>query len=200
MILTRAFRRRMYRGGRPHRLARALNRISALQFGAGFLAPRTWVTLEVTGRRSGHTVLCPLVVTTYQGERYLVSMLGQGANWVANVRAAGGDATLRHGRREQVRLVEVDVAQRAPILRRFLAVAPGARPHMPVDRHAPLTEFERIAADYPVFRVTAASRTRSAALHRSLRPLPRRPPAEKVPVRAAVRTLSGGHAGPMTLA
>jgi hypothetical protein len=90
-------------------------------------------------------------------------MLGQGANWVANVRAAGGDAVLRHGRREQVRLVEVDAALRAPILRRFLAIAPGACPHMPVDRHAPITEFERIAADYPVFRVTAASRAYATA-------------------------------------
>lgn len=154
MILTRDFRRRMYRGGRPNRLARALNRLSALQFAAGFLAPSNWVTLEVPGRRTGRTVHCPLVVTGYQGERYLVAMLGQGANWVANVRAADGVAVLRHGRCEPVRLVEIDPAQRAPILRRFLAVAPGARPHIPVDRHAPLSDFERIAADYPVFRVT----------------------------------------------
>ena len=34
-----------------------------------------------------------------------------------------------------------------------LQVAPGARPHLPVDRTAPLTEFARIAADYPVFRI-----------------------------------------------
>lgn len=149
--------RRMYRGGHPNRLARVLNRMSALQFGAGFLSPRTWVTLEVTGRRSGNTVSCPLAVTVLRGERYLVSMLGGGANWVANVRAAGGAAVLRHGRREPVRLVEIDPAERAPVLRRFLAIAPGARPHLPVDRHAPLAEFERIAAGYPVFRVTAPS-------------------------------------------
>jgi hypothetical protein len=35
------------------------------------------------------------------------------------------------------------------------AVAPGARPHLPVDRRAPLEEFERIAGQIPVFRVTA---------------------------------------------
>jgi hypothetical protein len=39
--------------------------------------------------------------------------------------------------------------------RRYLQVAPGTRPHMPVDRTAPLTEFARIAADYPVFRIYA---------------------------------------------
>jgi len=157
MLVSNAMRRRMYRGGRPSRLARALNRVSALQFGSGILAPSGWVTLEVTGRRSGHTVVCPLVVTGYEGERYLVSMLGERANWVANVRAAGGDVVLRHRRRERVRLVEVAPGERAPILRRFLAVAPGARPHVPVDRHAPPAEFEAIAADYPVFRVTPRS-------------------------------------------
>jgi len=63
----------MYRSGRPNWPARVLNRISAGQFGSGFLAPDTWVTLEVIGRRSGQTVACPLVVTVDGGNRYLVS-------------------------------------------------------------------------------------------------------------------------------
>jgi hypothetical protein len=39
---------------------------------------------------------------------------------------------------------------------RYLAamLGRGARPHIPVDRHAPLTAFESIAAQIPVFRVT----------------------------------------------
>jgi hypothetical protein len=40
-------------------------------------------------------------------------------------------------------------------LRRYLKVVPGARPHLAVDRHAPLEEFERIADQYPVFHVTS---------------------------------------------
>jgi hypothetical protein len=52
-----------------------------------------------------------------------------------------------------VSLVEVDPALRAPILRRYVALAPGARPHIPVDRRAPLHDFEAIAADYPVYRI-----------------------------------------------
>jgi len=81
-------------------------------------------------------------------------MLGE-VNWVRNVRAAGGSAVLRHGRREQVRLVEVPADSRAPVLRRYLAVAPGGRPHIPVDRRAPLEEFQKVAAQFPVFRITA---------------------------------------------
>lgn len=142
----------MYRTGRPNGLARFLNGLSARQYAAG-LAPGHWVTLEVPGRRTGRTVSVPLVVADHDGGRYLVAMLGERANWVANVRAAGGRAVLRHGRREPVRLVEVPVADRPPILRRHLALAPGARAHVPVDRHAPLAEFARVAAGLPVFRI-----------------------------------------------
>ena len=44
----------------------------------------------------------------------------------------------------------------APVLRRYLQLAPGARAHFPVDRHAALQEFEPIADRYPVFRICAA--------------------------------------------
>ena len=115
------------------------------------------MTLEVRGRRSGQVISLPLVVADLAGERYLVSMLGNDASWVRNVRAAGGLAVLHRGERRTVRLVEVELGHRAPILKRYLAVAPGARPHLPVDRHAPLEEFERIADQYPVFRITPAS-------------------------------------------
>jgi hypothetical protein len=83
-------------------------------------------------------------------------MLGKDANWVRNLRAADGRAVLRHGHREAVRLEAVDPSARAPILRRYLALAPGARAHIPVDRRAPLEQFEQIAAQIPVFRITAA--------------------------------------------
>ncbi|PPA59194.1 nitroreductase/quinone reductase family protein [Micromonospora chalcea] len=145
----------MYRGGRPSRPARMLNGLAAWQYGLG-LAPRHWMTMEVPGRRTGRTISVPIVVADHDGERYVVSMLGEKANWVANVRAAGGRVVLRRRRREPVRLVEVPVAQRPPILRRHLALAPGARPHAPVDRHAPLDDFARVAAGIPVFRIVAA--------------------------------------------
>ncbi|HEX5995515.1 MAG TPA: nitroreductase/quinone reductase family protein [Jiangellales bacterium] len=134
-----------------------MNRLSAIHFSTGLLAPDHWVTLEVPGRRTGRPISFPLVVADYEGDRYLVAMLGPGTNWVRNVRAAGGRAVLRHRRREAVRLEEVDPDARAPILRRYLALAPGARAHVPVDRRARLEEFGRIAAQFPVFRITADS-------------------------------------------
>ncbi|MES5819826.1 nitroreductase/quinone reductase family protein [Streptomyces sp. RG80] len=143
----------MYGGGRPNRVARALNRLAAAQYAVG-LAPRYCVTLEVPGRRTGRYVSFPLVVAEHEGERYLVAMLGEKANWVRNVRAAGGRVTLRRGRRTEVRLVEVDPADRAPVLKAYLRRAPGARAHVPVDRLAPVEEFARVADRFPVFRVT----------------------------------------------
>jgi hypothetical protein len=95
----------------------------------------------------------PLVMVAIAGERYLVSMLGEDVNWVKNARAAGGNVTLRHGRREQVRLEEVPPERRAPVIKLYLQRAPGARPHLPIDKDAPLAEFERVAPQFPVFRV-----------------------------------------------
>ena len=92
-------------------------------------------------------------MTVMAGERCLISMLSEEANWVKNVRAAGGRAVLRHGITERVRLEEVDVSQRAPILKAYVQIAPGARPHMPVTKDAPISEFENLAAQYPVFSV-----------------------------------------------
>jgi hypothetical protein len=96
------------------------------------------------------------VVGSYAGERYLVSMLGEESAWVLNARAADGIATIHHGRRRPIVLREVPAGQRAPILKAYLQRAPGARPHVPVLPTAPLPEFERIAARYPVFRITEA--------------------------------------------
>ena len=149
-------KRWLYRGDRPHGLASVANRVQAVAASAG-LPPRRLVTLEVRGRRTGRLLSFPVVVADYLGERYLVAMLGENANWIRNVRAAKGRVVLRHGRREAVRLEEVDASARAPILQRYLQVAPGARPHIRLDPRAPLVEFERIAAQYPVFRVLADS-------------------------------------------
>lgn len=143
-----------YGGDRPHWSARLQNWSAALAFAAGIL-PRRAAALEIRGRRTGRAISIPVVITDYEGERYLVSMLGKNPNWVRNLKAASSWAVLCHGRREAIHLEEVDPSVRAPILRRYLQVAPGARPHIAVDRRAPLTEFERIARDYPVFRVNA---------------------------------------------
>jgi hypothetical protein len=150
--ISTALLRWMYRGGHPNQLAKILNKGGALFNLLGIL-PDYSVTLEVAGRRSGKLISFPLVMIVMSGKRYLVSMLGCNTNWIQNVKAAGSVATLRHGRNEKVFLKEVDVNQRAPILKAYLQIAPGARPHIPVDKDAPISEFEKIASEYPIFKL-----------------------------------------------
>lgn len=149
-------KRWLYRGGRPGRIAAVFNSGSAMLHKLG-IAPNYLVTLEVAGRRSGRTVSLPLVMAVVEGERYLVSMLGAEADWVRNAKAAGGNVTLRHGRSEKVHLEELPTDQRAPVLKAYLKRAPGARPHVPVDKDAPLSDFQAVAARFPVFRVVPLS-------------------------------------------
>jgi deazaflavin-dependent oxidoreductase (nitroreductase family) len=117
------------------------------------IASNYLVTLEVSGRKSGRTFSLPMVMAVVDGQRYLVSMLGDNVQWVHNVRAAGGRAVLRSSGREGIQLEEIPTDQRAHILKAYLQRAPGARPHMPVNKDAALGEFEKVAAAFPVFRV-----------------------------------------------
>lgn len=150
--ISSRLKRWMYRGNRPNGVARFLNWINEVVASLG-ITPNYMETLEVVGRKSGKVISFPVAIALLDGQRYLVSMLGEDVQWVRNVRAAGGKATLRSGKREEIQLEEVAVEARSHILKAYLKRAPGARPHIPVHKDAPLTEFEKIAAQFPVFKV-----------------------------------------------
>jgi len=145
-------KRWLYRGNRPNWIAQILNKGWTFIHSSG-IAPNYLVTLEVIGRKSGQIIALPVVVALVDGQRYLVSMLGNEAQWVLNVRAANGKAYIRSGRRIEVMMEEVPIEQRPPILKAYLQRAPGARPHIPVNKNAPLAEFEKVAALFPAFRI-----------------------------------------------
>lgn len=145
-------KRWLYKGNRPNWIAKFINHGYAALHSAG-LFPNYMVTLEVTGRQSQKAIRFPLAMVTVNRERYLVSMLGKDANWVLNLKANEGKARLIHGIQEEVILEEVNIAERAPIIKAYLQIAPGARPHIPINKNAPLEEFEKISAEYPVFKV-----------------------------------------------
>lgn len=113
--------------------------------------------LTVPGRRSGAPRSTPISVVTLDGERYIVSAFSD-ADWVKNVRATDG-ASLRRGRRaEVVRLVELPMEERDPVLRAFLQQVPGGV------RFFESPEPDAVVASagrYPVFRVEAAAFTSS---------------------------------------
>jgi hypothetical protein len=96
------------------------------------------VTLEVSGRKSGRIVSLPLVMVVVDGQRYLVSMLGDNVQWSTTYGQPVEERFSGSGGREEIQLEEVPTDQRAPILMAYLQRAPGARPHVPVNKNAAL--------------------------------------------------------------
>jgi hypothetical protein len=144
--------RYFYRKWRPTRFGRLWAQAYAWMSAHGFLPP-ILTTLQVKDRRNGRLRSTVLAVGTYEGERYLVSMLGAQSEWVQNVRAADGRVFLRRGRASPVTLTEIPVDERAPILKAWCQIATSGRRHLPVPYDAPVSAFNAIAADYPVFRI-----------------------------------------------
>jgi hypothetical protein len=145
-----------YRDWRPTRLGRIWNRAYAWVSGLG-LTTEILLTLQVKDRSSGRLCSTILVVAVHQGQRYLVSMLGDGSEWVRNVRASGGEAFIKRGRSRPAKLTEIPPEERAPILKAWCQVATSGRRHLPVPHDAPVYAFEAIATDYPVFRIDPAT-------------------------------------------
>lgn len=127
------------------------------------LAPRDAVTLQVRGRRTGRPRRIPILVTRHEGVDYLVALAGQ-SQWVRNVRAAGGEAILRRRGTRRVRLEEVPVAQRAPVLAAYLeagrrrggasAAREQAKWYFGLEQPPTPERLAELAPRYPVFRVT----------------------------------------------
>jgi deazaflavin-dependent oxidoreductase (nitroreductase family) len=81
--------------------------------------------LTVAGRRSGEPRTFPIAVLPLAGGRYIIQAYPKAA-WVANVRAAD-TVTLTRGRRSSVvRLVEVPVSERGPLLREVVETGPAS--------------------------------------------------------------------------
>lgn len=138
---------------RPGRFTKAFNKIvSALtRLGISVWGSRV---LAVRGRSSGEWRTVPVNVLTLDSERYLVAPRGT-TQWVRNLRAAGG-GELRLGRStEAFTAVELDDAEKPPVLRAYLrrwkfevgAFFEG------VDASASDETLREIAPGYPVFRL-----------------------------------------------
>ena len=139
-----------YKSGKATGLGKAFSRFWSAWASFG-LPPRRQVGLEVTGRRTGRPHTVALVIAGYEGANYLVSMLGE-CEWVKNVRASG-EAHIVSGRRRRVRLEEVPIERRAAIIKEYIRLAPGGRPHIGLDTAATLAECQRVAPNHPVFLI-----------------------------------------------
>jgi deazaflavin-dependent oxidoreductase (nitroreductase family) len=110
--------------------------------------------LTVAGRKTRQPRSTPVSIATVAGERFVVAAFPE-ADWVKNGRAAGV-ATITSGRTtEHVRLIEVPVEDRPPILRAFLEQVRGGRRFFGTSDPA---EVAAAAARFPVFRIELATR------------------------------------------
>lgn len=105
--------------------------------------------LSVPGRKSGVLRSTPVSIATVAGNRYIVAAFADAA-WVGNVRAAGRGTLGRGKAEERVRLIDLPVAERGPILRAFLEqVRGGVRFFGSSDPSVVTAAADR----YPVFRL-----------------------------------------------
>jgi deazaflavin-dependent oxidoreductase (nitroreductase family) len=83
------------------------------------------VVLTAPGRKSGKPRSTPVTPLQMGGRRYIVGTF-PGADWVANVRAADTVTLTDGGQDQQVRMVEVEPDQAAPVLRSFAEQFPSS--------------------------------------------------------------------------
>jgi deazaflavin-dependent oxidoreductase (nitroreductase family) len=110
--------------------------------------------LRVRGRTSGQWRSTPVNLLSYDAKRYLVAPRGE-TQWVRNLRVAG-EGELRVGRRvERFRAVEIEDANKVPILRAYLKrwKAEVGVFFSGVSADSPEADVRGIASDHPVFQI-----------------------------------------------
>lgn len=138
---------------RPSGADRAFGRLVAALTRAGISVLGSRV-LAVRGRTSGEWRTVPVNLLVIDGTRYLVAPRGQ-AQWVRNLRAAGG-GELRVGRRvEAFTATEVADAAKPPVIRVYLARWGWevGRFFDGLSKDASEEEILAVAPGFPVFRL-----------------------------------------------
>ena len=125
----------------------------------------SFALLTVRGRKSDRPIETPIAIFVHGGKSYLIASYGI-VNWVRNLRAAGGEATLTRIRyTEKIRAVELPPEIAAPIFRGAVRSGPpgipdpifrGYRaffvlPYLNITMDSSLEEFEREVLTHPVF-------------------------------------------------
>ncbi len=147
-------------GDRLPRWLKPANRVIGLlqRLGIAFFS---FHMLSVPGRKSGRMRTTPVSPFSLDRCGYIVSV-GQ-TDWVKNARVAGWGILARGRHRERVRLEELDLEDRKPILRAFpVAVPYGVRFLVQVGAVPPPGDpdaFEAAAQALAVFRVEPETRS-----------------------------------------
>ena len=138
---------------KPNGMTKKVNSFLGWLSGIG-IGPKKQVQLTVRGRKSGQPRTVAVNVVEYEGKRYLVAPRGT-TEWSRNALAANGEAVIKHGKPEDVRLVDVPVAERVPIIQKYVKETAIVRKEFGVEVDSPLGEYQRIAPNHPTFRIDA---------------------------------------------
>jgi deazaflavin-dependent oxidoreductase (nitroreductase family) len=84
----------------------------------------SFALLTVPGRKSGKPIETPIAIFVHEGKSYHIASYGI-VNWMRNLRAAGGAATITRRRRtEKIHAVELLPEAASPIFRESLLSGP----------------------------------------------------------------------------
>jgi len=130
------------------------NRVFGLLVRAG-IGMRYNVLLQVRGRKSGRIYSTPVNVLDHNGRRYLVAPRGH-TQWSRNALASGEVTLVRAFRSEAVGVHAIPDEAKPEILKAYLdRFASVVQRYFPVRAGSPADAFRPLAADYPVFEITA---------------------------------------------
>ncbi|HXF14301.1 MAG TPA: nitroreductase/quinone reductase family protein [Terriglobales bacterium] len=127
------------------------NRLFGFLAGMG-IAPSFIYLLEVKGRKSGKIFSTAINLLEINGKQFLVAPRGR-TQWVRNAEAAG-EVTLKRGARRRFRLRPLNDSEKPQVLKTYLTNYKSAvGKFFPIAPGAPIEEFAKIAAGYPVFEL-----------------------------------------------
>jgi deazaflavin-dependent oxidoreductase (nitroreductase family) len=109
--------------------------------------------LETRGRKTGKVYATPVNLLEMDGHRYLVAVRGE-TGWVRNARAAGSLSLRKGSTRMDVKVREIAVEERPPMLKEFLDRYAGqVQRFYPVPKGSPVEAFKEMASRAPVFEL-----------------------------------------------
>lgn len=138
---------------KPTGMTKRLNSFFGWLGGMG-IGPKKMVQLTTRGRKTGQPRTVAVNILEYDGKRYLVAPRGN-TQWVRNAIAANGEVVIKHGKAEEVRLVEVPVAERGPIIQKYVQETAVVRGEFGLEADATVEQAQAIADRHPTFLIEA---------------------------------------------
>jgi deazaflavin-dependent oxidoreductase (nitroreductase family) len=118
------------------------------------LVPRSYL-LTTRGRTTGRPRTNPVVPVEHGGRRWLVAPYGP-VSWVRNARVAGRVSLTRRRHTRDYTIREASPGEAGPVLKRYVRLAPSARPYFQATKDSPAEDFAAEAHRHPVFELIPA--------------------------------------------